>query len=74
MYKRQLNNRVTKLVPSASAEFTDREKSITSETLLKQRQEEWFRNIRKDVYLEECSYIIQDMIKTSNKGKVAKKN
>ena len=39
-----LNNRVTKLVPSASAEFTDREKSITSETLLKQRQEEWFRN------------------------------
>ena len=69
-----LNNRVTKLVPSPSAEFTDNEKSLTTESELKRRQEEWFRNIRKDVYLEECSYIIQDMIKTTNKGKVAKKN
>lgn len=69
-----LNNRITKLVPSPSAEFTDNEKSLTSESLLKQRQEEWFRSIRKDVYLEECSHILQDMIKTSNKGKVAKKN
>lgn len=68
-----LNNRTTKLVPSPSADFSANDKSLTSESVLKERQEEWFRSIRKDVHLEECTLILQDMIRTSNKTKVAKK-
>lgn len=67
-----LNSRMTRIVPTPSAEFSASDKSLTSETVLKERQEEWFRNIRKDVYIEECTRIVQDMINTSNKSKLAK--
>ncbi|MGB4899659.1 MAG: carboxy terminal-processing peptidase [Saprospiraceae bacterium] len=66
-----LNNRTTKLVPTPSADFSAIDKSNTSESVLQERQEEWFRSIRKDIYLEECAQIVQDMIRTSN-IKVAK--
>lgn len=69
-----LNIRQTKLVTSPSADFSVKDKSLTDEKVLKERQEEWFRNIKKDVYLEECALIVQDMIKTSNQSKVAKAN
>lgn len=66
-----LNNVSTRLVPTASAEFSASDKSLTDETTLKQRQEEWFRSIRKDIHLEESALIIQDMIRTTN-SKLAK--
>jgi carboxyl-terminal processing protease len=66
-----MNSRTTRLLPSPTSDLSA-DKSNTSQTVLKERQEEWFRSIRKDVYLEECALIIQDMIKTTSKTKVAK--
>ena len=60
------SNRTTRLTPTPSADFSASDKSLTAESVLKERQEEWFRAIKKDVYLEECALILQDMIKTSN--------
>jgi carboxyl-terminal processing protease len=60
------SNRSTRLMPTPSADFSASDKNLTAESVLKERQEEWFRAIKKDVYLEECAFILQDMIKTSN--------
>lgn len=61
-----LNNRMTQLVPTASSDFNTQDKTATDAATLKQRQEEWFRTIRKDVHLEESAKILQDMIRTIN--------
>lgn len=62
-----LSNRTTRLLPAPSSDFSEADKSLSSESILKERQEEWFRSIKKDVHLEECALILQDMIRTSNR-------
>jgi len=59
-----INNRTTKLIPTPPAGFSAADIALADRKTLEQRQEEWFRNIKKDVHLEESVMIIQDMIKT----------
>ena len=66
-----LNDRGTRLEPSPSASFSSSDLALTDLKTLEQRQEEWFRNIKKDVHLEESVLILQDLIRT-NESKIAK--
>lgn len=59
-----INDRSTKLIPTPSAAFNAADIASADKKTLEQRQEEWFRTIKKDVHLEESVLIIQDMIRT----------
>ncbi len=59
-----LNDRSTKLMPTPSAAFSSADIALADKKTLEQRQEEWFRSIKKDAQLEESVMIIQDMIRT----------
>lgn len=59
-----ISERSTKLIPSPSAAFSATDIAMADKKTLEQRQEEWFRTIKKDVHLEESVMILQDMIRT----------
>lgn len=59
-----INDRSTQLNPTPSAAFSAADIALSDKKTLEQRQEEWFRTIKKDVHLEESVLILQDMIRT----------
>lgn len=71
---KMLNDRGTRLEPSPSATFSASDLALTDLKTLEQRQEEWFRNIKKDVHLEESVLILQDLIRTNESKIVKSKN